>query len=638
MNALADNFDQTADITLKLASVLAGALVGRGIAGMLATIPNAVGAMTALVAAMRAGTLTAAAFSTALGPLGLIAGAATAAYLAFGNWGNSIDDATRALADQAASGAAIEGMITDTARAQEAYKQAIAGTAGAQTTASNSIVADTEREFNAKKALLELELKRQRALVAVQQASLAQQSAALKAEVGSTVFTRDSSVSGGYSDPKVGDFVRKPDDITGLSKTREIIAASPITAEIEKIRAEMALTEISASKLEQAFATTFSSGSSGGGGGKKPDAADSGKKGKGGGSRLDEYQKLSERIAEATAATLAENEALSAVNPTVEDFGFAANKARVEQELLVAALKAGKDVTPQLKAEISSLATGYAEAEAAAGRLAEKQDAAVEALQHSKDITSGALSDIRSALDDGKITWEEWGDIAMNVLNKVIDKLQNQFVDALFSVNNAASGGGGGGGIFAQLFGSIFGGGQFGIASGGGVGLYDEGGWTGPGAKNKVAGITHADEFIFTKKATQRAGVGTLYKLMDYLETGNIGSLMGSGLPGFSDGGYVGAASLPSMPSTASMMSSAGSVVSGDPASGGGNSTVKIILDKNLKAEILEEAAGQSVEIVGASAPSIIEKSTASAGSALGKGKFDGGMAKYGVRRKANVG
>lgn len=546
MNALADNFDETADITLKLASVLAGALVGRGIAGMLATIPNAVGAMTALVAAMRAGSLTAVAFATALGPLGLIAGAATAAYLAFGNWGNSIDDATRALADQAASGAAIEAMIADVAQAQEAYRAAIARTAGAQTSASNSIVADTEREFNAKKSLLELELKRQRALVAVQQASLSEKSSALKREIGA--FSAPGAMyEQGYAD-RNRRFVNIPDDISGVTAARQVIDNSPLTAEIQKIRAEMALTEVGANKLEQALSTTFSAGTSGGGAKAADDSGTAGKKGKGGGSRLDEYQKLSERIAEATAATLAENEALSAINPTVEDFGFAANKARVEQELLAAALKAGKDVTPQLKAEISSLATGYAEAEAAAGRLAEKQDAAFEALQSSKDITKGVLSDIRSALDDGKITWEEWGNIAVNVLDKILSKLEDQLVDALFSVNSASSGlgGGGGGNIFGTILtgiGSIFG--------------FEGGGYTGAGAKSKPAGVVHADEFVFTKKATQRAGVGNLYRMMDYLETGNMNSLMRAGMPGFADGGYVGASNLPSMPSTAMQMSAA---------------------------------------------------------------------------------
>jgi tape measure domain-containing protein len=301
LNALADNFDSAADVAVQLATVLGAGLLGRSIGSMVAAIPVATSSVLALIAALRAGTLTAGGFAAALGPLGLIAGVAAGAAVAFGRWGDAVDDVTRSLADQAARGGAIEGIIDDTRKAQEAYKSAIAGTAAAQTGASNSIIADTKREFEAKKALLELELKRQRALLAVQSADLAAKGAALKAEVGSKVLTRDSSVSGGYSDPRIGDFVRKPDDITGLEKTREVLANSPITAEIERIRAEMALTEIGAKKLEEAFNSTFSSGGAVGGGVDPGGGGGSGEKG-GGKSRADEFQRETQQIRERTAA------------------------------------------------------------------------------------------------------------------------------------------------------------------------------------------------------------------------------------------------------------------------------------------------------------------------------------------------
>ncbi|MFB9952185.1 tape measure protein [Rhizobium puerariae] len=444
LNALADNFDQTADVTLQLASVLAGALVGRSIAGMLSAIPQAASAVVALVTAMRAGTLTAAGFTAALGPIGLIAGAATAAYLAFNNWEGAIDDATRALADQAGSGAAIEGMIADVAKAQKAYQDAIANTANTQTEASKSIVADTLKEFNAKRSLLELELKRQRALIAVQQAELGQKGAALKAEVGSSVFTRNSAVERGYGDAN-RDYVRLPDDITGLEKTQAVIDASPITAEIQKIRAEMSLTEISAGKLEEALNTTF--GDSEGGGGVKPSDSGSGSgKGKGGkGSRLDEYERLSKRIAEATAATIAETQAQEALNPTVEDYGYAVLKARTEHELLNAAMEAGRTITPELRKEIESTAEAYAKTEANAARLHDTQDALRQSAEEwagtAKDATKGFIDDLRN----GKSAAEALG----NVLDRVTDKLIDMALDGLFSVGKTGGGGGAGGEIFS---------------------------------------------------------------------------------------------------------------------------------------------------------------------------------------------
>ncbi|HIB5243698.1 TPA: phage tail tape measure protein [Escherichia coli] len=55
------------------------------------------------------------------------------------------------------------------------------------------------------------------------------------------------------------------------------------------------------------------------------------------------------------------------------------------------------------------------------------------------------------------------------------------------------------------------------------------GGFTGTGDKYEPAGIVHRGEFVFTKEATSRIGVGNLYRLMR----------------GYADGGYVGGAGSP---------------------------------------------------------------------------------------------
>ncbi|MUO83991.1 tape measure protein [Agrobacterium vitis] len=80
LNALADNFDGTADVVLSLASVIAGALVGRSIAGMITKFGLATVAVTRLVAALRAAS-SMAGIATAIGgigsaaaPLGVIIG------------------------------------------------------------------------------------------------------------------------------------------------------------------------------------------------------------------------------------------------------------------------------------------------------------------------------------------------------------------------------------------------------------------------------------------------------------------------------------------------------------------------------------------------------------------------------------
>ena len=64
-----------------------------------------------------------------------------------------------------------------------------------------------------------------------------------------------------------------------------------------------------------------------------------------------------------------------------------------------------------------------------------------------------------------------------------------------------------------------------------------DGGYTGDGGKYEVAGTVHKGEFVMTKEATSRIGVGNLYRMMR----------------GYASGGYVGT----SMPTAVSAMSSA---------------------------------------------------------------------------------
>ncbi|MGV1801569.1 tape measure protein [Agrobacterium vitis] len=455
LNALADNFDSTADTAVQLGTVLGAALVGRGIGSMIGQVPRLVSAVGLLVTAFRTGAGVAAAFGGVLGPLGLLVGVAAGAAVAFGAFSNSVDDATRSLAEQAASSSSVKGMLEDTKRAQEAYKQAIANTAGVQSKSTDSIVASTKREFEAKKSLLELELKRQRALLAVQEVELQSKAAQLKSEIGSQVYTRNSSVQQGYSDPKVGDFVRLPDSITGLEKTQAAIDSNPLTNEIKRIRAESDLTAVSVDQLSTALNSSFADGPGGGAvsGAVSANGTGGNKKGGGAKAKADEYQKMRERIEEATAATQAETAAQGQLNPTIDDFGFAAAKARAQFELLNAAKEAGLTVTPELEKQIEQLSTAYANAGVQAEKLAQSQDKAREAAQQlksdAKDILSGVVSDLR----DGASAAEVFG----NAINKLADKMIDSLLDSILQINSA----GGSGGFLDSLFkglGNLFGG------------------------------------------------------------------------------------------------------------------------------------------------------------------------------------
>jgi tape measure domain-containing protein len=181
------------------------------------------------------------------------------------------------------------------------------------------------------------------------------------------------------------------------------------------------------------------------------------KKSKSAKDRADEYERLAKRITEATAETVAETEARRQLNPLINDYGYALERARIEHELLAAAQEAGKEMTPGLRAEIAALADQYGLAAAEAARLAEEHDKMADDLEFRKGLLKDALGGLRSALADGKLEFEELGEIALNVLDKIIGKIEDELADAL--ANLFSSGKGGGGSILSSLLGGLLGGG-----------------------------------------------------------------------------------------------------------------------------------------------------------------------------------
>lgn len=181
---------------------------------------------------------------------------------------------------------------------------------------------------------------------------------------------------------------------------------------------------------------------------------------KGGGGRgANAYKDEVASIKERTAALRESTAAQAAINPLVSDYGFAMEKAKAEQQLLADAQRAGMAITPQLKEQISALATGYAQASADAKKLAEEQKNirknAEEWATLEKDVFKGFISDLKAG--------KSGAEALSNALNKVADKLLDMALDGLFSTK---SGTGGGSGIFGSILsgiGKLFG---FGFASG----------------------------------------------------------------------------------------------------------------------------------------------------------------------------
>lgn len=200
----------------------------------------------------------------AAGPWIAAAGALYGAYKLIGSFSVEaslgVDKTTAALAKQAAPLGALESQIGELSRIQDAYSKSIVTTGDVHKTMTDQIVADTQREFDAKKQLLELEVKRQQASIAVQQSEIAIAGLGLRRDVGQQVFTRSDLERQGFADPRINGgipFVRLPDDVTGLDKTRDVLENNPLSDKIKELRANLQLTEIGARKLQEALKQTF---------------------------------------------------------------------------------------------------------------------------------------------------------------------------------------------------------------------------------------------------------------------------------------------------------------------------------------------------------------------------------------------
>ena len=145
--------------------------------------------------------------------------------------------------------------------------------------------------------------------------------------------------------------------------------------------------------------------------------------------KRDDYAAEKQQMQERIDGIEAETAAQAGLNPLIEDYGFAVEKASAKQALLNAAKQAGKDITPQLAAEIENLATAYANSVVAAGQLAEKQDdirrRAEDMRNFQKDVTRGIV--------DGFMQGKKAADIFADALSKISDKLLDSAFDSMFS-------------------------------------------------------------------------------------------------------------------------------------------------------------------------------------------------------------
>ncbi|EPE3400167.1 phage tail tape measure protein [Escherichia coli] len=116
---------------------------------------------------------------------------------------------------------------------------------------------------------------------------------------------------------------------------------------------------------------------------------------------------------------------------------------------------------------------------------------------------------------------QNWRSFTRSVLSMMTEILLKQAMVGIVGSIGSAIGGAVGGGASAS--------GGSAIQAAAAKFHFATGGFTGTGGKYEPAGIVHRGEFVFTKEATSRIGVGNLYRLMR----------------GYAEGGYVGGAGSP---------------------------------------------------------------------------------------------
>jgi len=162
---------------------------------------------------------------------------------------------------------------------------------------------------------------------------------------------------------------------------------------------------------------------------------------------------------------------------TTDQKTLAIEKEKIAQQLLTAAKEQGLTVDDALTAKINQQAEAMALAGLKAEQLARTQKDAAEAARQQAQVSeqlaqqytqiaqgalSGFISDLRSGLSAGEAF--------RNMLDRVIDGMIDLALQAMFAQKGL-------GGVIGALLGG--GGGQFGIASGGGIGLFHKGGIVG---------------------------------------------------------------------------------------------------------------------------------------------------------------
>lgn len=274
-------------------------------------------------------------------------------------------------------------------------------------------------------------------------------------------------------------------------------------------------------------------------------------------------ERSDDRILKEIEGLNAETEALKSLTLGQDEYGNAVARARKEAEMLQDLQNKGIALTPELREQVRALAADwYAAAEA-------NSEATAEYERFQSDL-QGTRSTLESAFT-GLITGAH---SLTDALGMVLDKLAEIALSAAFD----------------DIWSGFLGGATAGVVKG--VGGYATGGYTGPGARNAPAGVVHKGEVVWSQDDIRRAGgVGTV-------------EAMRRGVMGYASGGVV-AAQLPSIPSAgrigamAARAAAPSSSIVVDVRGATGNSEIRQMVESGIGAAITKYDARLKPKIQG---------------------------------------
>lgn len=169
-----------------------------------------------------------------------------------------------------------------------------------------------------------------------------------------------------------------------------------------------------------------------------------------------DFERTAAQMKEETAALLAQKQAMDANLSTIDGYDAAIERAKVSQQLLADAQRAGLKITPELKANIDQLASGYVAMQTAVDQAREKHEAFIQSVDDMKALSKDVL---RGFIDD-LVAGKSATDALLGGLEKIADKLLDMAINSLVEGAFGAllGGGGGGGGLLSGLFGFAKGG------------------------------------------------------------------------------------------------------------------------------------------------------------------------------------